>query len=84
MDVLHGTVSVREGLGSEVIIHVEVDADGVDTEAVRDATEGGGTGHMLVARLPPRTSLHVGDTARLHVDTAQMHLFDLVSGLAIR
>jgi multiple sugar transport system ATP-binding protein len=84
VDLLNGTVAVREGLGSEVIIHVEVDADGVDTEAVRDATEGGGTGQMLVARLPPRTPLHVGDTARLHVDTAQMHLFDLASGLAIR
>jgi multiple sugar transport system ATP-binding protein len=84
IDMLSGTVAVREGLGSEVIIHVSVEAVGVDTEAVRDATEGERTGQMLVARLPPRTTLHVGDTARLHVDTAQMHLFDLVSGLAIR
>jgi multiple sugar transport system ATP-binding protein len=84
VDMLSGTVAVREGLGSEVIIHVSVEADGVDTEAVRDATEGQGAGQMLVARLPPRTPLHVDDTARLHVDTAQMHLFDLVSGLAIR
>ena len=28
-----GTVAVREGLGSEVILHVEVDVVGVDTEA---------------------------------------------------
>jgi multiple sugar transport system ATP-binding protein len=83
-DVLTGKVAVREGLGSEVIVHVEVDAEGVDTAEIRDATEGGGTGQMLVARLPPKTSLRVDDIARLHVDAAQMHLFDLETGLAIR
>jgi multiple sugar transport system ATP-binding protein len=83
-DILTGVVSVREGLGSEVIAHMSVDAAGVDTEAVRDATEGGGGTRTVVARLAPTTKLVVGDTARLHVDTSQMHLFDLETGLAIR
>jgi multiple sugar transport system ATP-binding protein len=83
-DTLSGKVTVREGLGSEVILHIEVDAPGVDTADVRDATEGGGTGHMVSARLPPHTQLLVDDTAKLHVNPSQMHLFDLETGLAIR
>ena len=83
-DVLTGTVSVREGLGSEVIVHIGVDAPGVDTEAVRDATEGSASSQMVSARLPPTTQLRLDDTAKLHVNPEQMHLFDLVSGLAIR
>ena len=83
-NTLSGKVTVREGLGSEVILHLEVDAPGVDTEAVRDATEGSGTGQMVSARLPPTTRLHVDDTAHLTVNPAQLHLFDIESGLAIR
>ncbi len=85
-NTLTGTVSVREGLGSEVIVHLEVDAHGVDTEDVRDALEGGGQGHLqtMAARLPPTTKLRVDDKATLHVSADQMHLFDLQTGLAIR
>ena len=79
-----GKVSVREGLGSEVIVHVEVDAQGVDTAEVRDALEGGTRGQVITARLPPTTKLHIDDTAALHVNGDQMHLFDMQTGLAIR
>ncbi|MGZ4806387.1 MAG: hypothetical protein ACXV5U_08385, partial [Ilumatobacteraceae bacterium] len=83
-NTLSGVVSVREGLGSEVIVHLEVDAHGVDTEDVRDAMEGGSHGQTMAARLPPTTKLHVDDRATLHVSADQMHLFDLQTGLAIR
>ncbi len=83
-DTLTGKVTVREGLGSEVILHIEVDAPGVDTAAVRDATEGSVSGQMVSARLPPHTQLLVDDIAKLHVNPTQMHLFDLETGLAIR
>ncbi len=79
-----GTVTVREGLGSEVIVHLEVDARGVDTADTRDAMEGGTHGQMMTARLPPTTKLHLDDRATLHVNGDQMHLFDLQTGLAIR
>ena len=39
-NTITGKVTVREGLGSEVILYLEVDADGVDNAAVRDAMEG--------------------------------------------
>jgi hypothetical protein len=67
-----------------VILHLEVDCQGVDTEAVRDAMEGETTGQSMSARLPPHTALRIDDTAHLLVDTSQMHLFDLDTALAIR
>jgi multiple sugar transport system ATP-binding protein len=83
-NTIGGMVTVREGLGSEVILHVAVDAPGVDNEEVRDATEGGGTGQTISARLPPHTKLRIDEPAALKIDPEQMHLFDLTSGLAIR
>jgi multiple sugar transport system ATP-binding protein len=83
-NVLSGKVTVREGLGSEVILHLEVDAEGVDTEAVRDAMEGEKAGQTVSVRLPPTTQLKLDEAAYLTVDPGQLHLFDLESGLAIR
>jgi multiple sugar transport system ATP-binding protein len=83
-NTISGKVTVREGLGSEVILHLEVDADGVDTEAVRDAMEGEKAGQTVAARLPPTTQLKLDETAHLTVNPSQLHLFDLESGLAIR
>ena len=84
VNIIRGNVTVREGLGSEVILHVEVDAHGVDNEAVRDATEGGGHGQTIAARLPPTTKLRIDEAAALLINPEQMHLFDLESGLALR
>jgi len=83
-NTISGKVTVREGLGSEVIVHLEVDCSGVDTEAVRDAMEGETVGQMVSARLPPHTPLRIDDTAHLTINSSQLHLFDLESGLAIR
>jgi multiple sugar transport system ATP-binding protein len=84
LSALSGIVTVREGLGSEVIVHIEVDAKGVDTADVRDALEGGTHGQVITARLPPTTKLHIDDSATVHVNGDQMHLFDLQTGMAIR
>ncbi len=83
-NTLSGKVTVREGLGSEVILHLEVDADGVDTEAVRDAMEGEHAVQTVSVRLPPTTQLRVDDSAHLQVNPSQLHMFDLETGLAIR
>ena len=83
-NTLSGKVTVREGLGSEVILYLEVDAEGVDTEAIRDALEGEKAGHSVSARLPPTTTLKLDETAYLLVNPAQLHLFDIETGLAIR
>jgi multiple sugar transport system ATP-binding protein len=83
-NTISGKVTVREGLGSEVIVHLDVDCSGVDTEEVRDAMEGETTGQSVSARLPPHTPLRIDDTAHLVVNASQLHLFDLETGLAIR
>jgi multiple sugar transport system ATP-binding protein len=74
---LHGTVEVREGLGSEVILHLAVDAKHVDTE-------GAEFNRSFLARVNPRTSLKPGDLATLAIDTSQLQFFDLENGSAIR
>lgn len=77
---LLGTVDVHEGLGSEVILHLTVDAPLAADAAMRSESIGG----RFLARVNPRTSLRAGDKARLAVDTSAVHLFDLETGRAIR
>jgi multiple sugar transport system ATP-binding protein len=84
VETISGLVEIREGLGSEVLLHVSLDARGITSEQI----EGRGTavtdGVSIVGRVSPATALRPGDTARLTVLPDQMHLFDAESGLAIR
>ena len=83
-DHVIGTVEIREGLGSEVLLHVSMDAQPVraeDVEADRLETPNGTT---MVARVAPATTLKPGQSASLAVQTAHMHLFDLDTGQSIR
>ncbi|MET0324916.1 MAG: TOBE domain-containing protein, partial [Ilumatobacteraceae bacterium] len=80
-DTIRGIVDVREGLGSEVILHMTTDAVGVDTTAAENATE---APDRVVARVEPHTKVQVGERAVLGVDTSQLHLFDVESGLALK
>jgi multiple sugar transport system ATP-binding protein len=79
-ETLRGEVTIREGLGSEVVIHVKTDivmhSAGVDRAEVADDA-------LFVARLDPRTTTKVGDVASLAVDTGRLHLFDPTTGNAI-
>jgi multiple sugar transport system ATP-binding protein len=59
--------SLREALGSEVLVHVA----------------GGDESSTFVARVHPQTSAREGEQLRLVVDTKQLHFFDSVSGRAI-
>jgi multiple sugar transport system ATP-binding protein len=81
--VLKGRVEVREGLGSEVILHLETDLPGVvvaieptDRAALTESS-------TFMARVDPRTNLRPNDSAVLAVQTDQLHFFDLESSLAI-
>ena len=77
---LLGTIDVHEGLGSEVILHLTIDAENVIDPGMKTESNV----KRFLARVSPRTKLRAGDTARLVVDTSALHLFDLESGLAIR
>jgi multiple sugar transport system ATP-binding protein len=93
---LHGTLMLREALGSEINAHFEVDAPPVLTEDTRELAEDIGTGHhheahtkrgtqtsKLVGRFNPRTRVQKGEDVEIAVDTRALHFFDVESGLGI-
>ena len=80
-DTIRGVIDVREGLGSEVILHMTTDAVGVDTAEAENSTDA--SDRTVVARVEPHTTAQVGERAVLGVDTSQLHLFDVESGLAL-
>ena len=75
--------SLREALGSEVLIHFSIaTADAVsadDEEFVEPLDEGS----VFVARVHPRTTAREGQQLQLAVDTSRLHFFDLESGDAV-
>jgi multiple sugar transport system ATP-binding protein len=90
---LHGKVELREGLGSEIVVHLAVHARSADTEDVRelaedigeelpveDAPEGETT---IVARFDPSSRVKEGETVEVAVDTRALHFFDPGTGLGI-
>jgi multiple sugar transport system ATP-binding protein len=81
---ISGTVEVREGLGSEVLMHVSVGVGRVTAADVENDTPGNDTSSTVVARFDPHTSVRKGDRVQLTVDSSKLQLFDLESGLAIR
>ena len=80
-DTIKGVIDVREGLGSEVILHMTTDAVGIDTAAAENSTNA--PDRTVVARVEPHTTAQVGERAVLGVDTSQLHLFDVDSGLSL-
>jgi len=81
---LRGTVTVREGLGSEVLLHVTVDAAKVRAEDIDAETPGDDHSSVIVARVSPHTAAKPNDTIELAADVSQLQLFDLETGRAIR
>jgi multiple sugar transport system ATP-binding protein len=89
---LKGNVALREALGSEIMVHLEVDARRASTEEVRELAEdvgadtlsGDGDSHTtIVGRFSARSRVRVGETTEAVVDTRTLHFFDPQSGLGI-
>ena len=78
---LKGQVEVREGLGSEVILHISIDAQGLSAAGVDGTTVLPNA--SITARVNASTALNVGDEAVVTADTRHMHFFDLETDLAI-
>ena len=74
-------VTLTEALGSEIIVHFELDApkvDAGDPDAVDDLTE-----NTAVGRFDPRSRVMLGDTIEIAVNTINLHFFDAESRSAI-
>jgi multiple sugar transport system ATP-binding protein len=87
---LRGKVGLREALGSEIMVHIEVDAKPALTEDVRELKQDAGAEMPLpadestiVARFNARSRVRAGDSTEVAVDTSELHFFDPGSGLGI-
>jgi multiple sugar transport system ATP-binding protein len=93
---LRGEVQLREALGSELVVHFNVDAQPALTEdvrelaqdlgderAVQEASEGQATETTIVARFDPHSRVREGEVAEVAVDTRALHFFDPESGIGI-
>ncbi len=93
--MLVGEVQLTEALGSEVMVHVGIDARPAVTDEVRElqkdaGTEGlgtptqdEGTGATMVGRFGARSKARKGEQIRVAVDTRALHFFDTETGLGI-
>jgi multiple sugar transport system ATP-binding protein len=75
---LTATCTLREALGSEVLVHFAV-----TSAAARGAESLDAAGSTFIARVDPRTAARVGERVQLVVNTSRLHFFDPTSGLAI-
>ena len=90
---LRTSVTLREALGSEVLVHFTVDVPPVLTDDTRELARDAGAAELeagrhegrstFVARLSPRTEARERADVELVVDTSRMHFFDPDTGSSI-
>jgi multiple sugar transport system ATP-binding protein len=93
---IRGDVILREALGSELMVHVQVKAKAAITEDVRELQRDVGADEVpgvagetesgeaiVVGRFDPHSRVREGETAAIAVDTRTLHFFDPDSGLGI-
>ena len=81
---LTAPVTLIEALGSEIMVHFKLDATRVDSgdpDAVEEA--GGDTAANAVGRFNPRSTVRMGETAKIAVATENVHFFDIDTRTAI-
>ena len=83
---LQRPVLMTEALGSDILVHLDLDAP--PPASASDAAAGPigiAPGHTVVkARLPPAAAAVPGRALPLVLDPAQLHFFDRATGLAVR
>jgi multiple sugar transport system ATP-binding protein len=91
---LKGNVELREALGSELMVHLAIDAPPALTEEVQELAEDAGTTAedlqggdtnraVIVGRFGADSKVRVGEDTDVAVDTRSLHFFDPETGLAI-
>ncbi len=89
---LSGEVRLREALGSEVMVHFDVEARPAITDEMRElaidvghepALEQAGDKATVVGRFDPHSRIRGGERIEASVDTRSLHFFDPDTGLGI-
>jgi multiple sugar transport system ATP-binding protein len=91
---LNGTVTLREALGAEIMVHFSVDAPPAFTADVKELAEdvgdadrveahAGESSAVVVGRFGARSRVKQGERVDVAVDTRQLHFFDVETGLGI-
>jgi multiple sugar transport system ATP-binding protein len=75
-------VQLIEALGSEIMVHFQLEAQTVDS-GDPDAVEEAGVTANTVGRFHPRSRARIGETIDIAVSTENMHFFDPDTNLAI-
>ena len=96
-NLLTATVELVESLGSEHLVHFQIDAERVQTSDAMTATTSADEAASLragdigaatlsdgIARTPPNSTIKPGTTASFVIDPDGLRLFDEESGRAIR
>jgi len=86
------TVSLTEALGSEIVVHFDLDVPKVVTEDTKLLAHDSGADDTglttnatrFVASFAPRSRVRFGDKIRVVIDTERLHFFDPSTGLAVR
>jgi multiple sugar transport system ATP-binding protein len=94
---LLGSVRATEALGSELLVHLELAAQPVLTDEVREVagdvdaaalelleSEARERRTVLIARLETEARPRAGENVEVAIDLSRLHFFDLDTGLAIR
>ena len=87
-------VQLREALGSEIMVHFDVDAPPALTEDVRELAQDLGDERVvtrrrrrpettMVGRFGARSKIEPGDVVEVAVDTRSLHFFDPETSLGI-
>ncbi len=93
---LRGNVVLQEALGSEVMVHLTVEAPPAMTDEILElqkdggedlSTTGGGAARggetTVVGRFSPRSRVRLGEQIEAAVNAANLHFFDPDTGLGI-
>ncbi len=89
---LDATVGLTEALGSEIMVHFDLDVPKVVTEDTKLLEQDSGAADTglatdatrFVASFAPRSRVRFGEKIRVAVDTERLHFFDPATGIAVR
>ncbi|MFP5351006.1 MAG: ABC transporter ATP-binding protein [Actinomycetota bacterium] len=89
---LRARVDLVEALGTQTLLHFQVDAPPVRTEEMKELAEDAGAVELgssgeettaFVAEVDPKSQVSRGDEVQLKIDTTQLHFFDPGTGHGI-